>query len=353
MVAFRNDRLIKALLKEPVDRTPVWLMRQAGRYLPEYRQLRSQAEHFMTFCKTPELACEATLQPLQRFDLDAAIVFSDILTIPDAMGMTVDVTPQLGPVIHRPIASMRAVEALLLPDVHESLSYVFETIRWVCRELQNRVPVIGFAGSPWTLACYMVEGKSSKTFHGIKSMLYRAPDILHALLERLARITIDYLNAQMEAGARVIMLFDTWGGILTPSAYREFSLRYLAYIASALNRNIAGETIPLIFYTKQANAWLEDMVVAGCDAIGLDWTIDLGEARRRVGDRVALQGNLDPAVLLAEPVHIRAEVQRILQSYGSGPGLVFNVGHGVDQATPLEHVSAMIAAVHEGSSCML
>jgi uroporphyrinogen decarboxylase len=347
MLQFQNDRIIRALLRKPVDRTPVWIMRQAGRYLPEFRQLRATKPNFMDFCKTPELAYEATLQPLRRFALDAAIIFSDILTIPDAMGMNLQILPAQGPVIHNPIRSMQDVEQLKMLDVNESLNYVFEAIRQVVKALNGRVPLIGFAGSPWTLACYMIEGCSSKTFQTAKTMLYRQPDILTALLERLTMLTIAYLNAQIKAGARVLMLFDTWGGILTTPAYQQFSLKYLSQIAHGVMREIDGEKIPLIFFTKNGGQWLEKIIDSGCDAIGLDWTVDIKHARALAGNRVALQGNLDPAILFADPEVIQNSVADILRNYGEGSGHVFNLGHGIDPATPIENVSAMIEAVHQ------
>lgn len=342
----KNDRFIRALLRQPVDRTPVWLMRQAGRYLPEYRQLRAKVPDFMTFCATPELACEATLQPLARYDLDAAIVFSDILTIPAAMGLDLEFAPNVGPIIHNPIQSMRDIEKLNMPDVHESLSYVTTAISLVRKELDNKVPLIGFAGSPWTLACYMIEGRGSKTFNTARSMLYREPEMMQALLTKLTVLTTHYLNAQIVAGAQAIMVFDTWGGLLTPRGYRQFSLHYMAQIAAGLQREFAGNKIPLIFFTKNGGQWLEVIAESGCDAVGVDWTIDIGAARKRVGERVALQGNLDPAVLLATPSAIRVAITEIMAAYGRYPGHVFNLGHGIDKATPPENVEVMVEAVH-------
>lgn len=343
----QNNRLVRALLRQPVDHTPVWLMRQAGRYLPEYRELRSKVPNFITFCKTPELTCKATLQPLARFDLDAAIIFSDILTIPAAMGMDLEISSEVGPVIHNPIRSARDLEKLMMPDVRESLSYVMEAISLVCKELNNKMPLIGFAGSPWTLACYMVEGYSSKTFNSAKSMLYCEPKIMHALLTKLTVLTLDYLNAQIVAGAQAIMLFDTWGGVLTPNAYKQFSLHYMSRIAQGVQREFEGNKIPLIFFTKNGGQWLEAIANSGCDAVSLDWTVGISDARVRIGDRVALQGNLDPAVLLAKPSKIRAAVKEIMQVYDGHPGHVFNLGHGIDKATPPDNVAVMIEAVHE------
>jgi len=343
----KNDQLIRALLRQPVDRTPVWLMRQAGRYLPEYRKLRQQAPDFMNFCKNPELACEATLQPLARFDLDAAIIFSDILTVPEAMGVDVEIAPNVGPIIHNPIRSMQDVEKLKTNDAQESLSYVMEAIKLVRHELNGKVPLIGFAGSPWTLACYMIEGHGSKTFNAPRSMLYREPETLHVLLSKLAIQTVDYLNAQIRAGAQAIMVFDTWGGLLTPEMYQQFSLQYMSKIADGLLREFEGNKIPLIFFTKNGGQSLEIIAKSGCDAIGLDWTADIADARKRVGNQVALQGNLDPAVLFAKPPVIRAVINGIMEAYGPHPGHVFNLGHGIDKATPPESVAVMVEAVHE------
>jgi len=343
----QNSRLIRALLRQSVDHTPVWLMRQAGRYLPEYRELRSKVPNFMTFCKTPELTCKATLQPLERFDLDAAIIFSDILTIPVAMGIDLEISPEVGPVIHNPIRSAHDLKKLMMPEIRESLSYVMEAVSLVRKELNNKVPLIGFAGSPWTLACYMVEGHGSKTFNSVRSMLYCEPKMMHALLTKLTALTLDYLNAQIAAGAQAIMLFDTWGGLLTPNAYKQFSLHYMSRIAQGVCREFEGNQIPLIFFTKNSGQWLEAIADSGCDAVSLDWTVDIGDARTRIGDRVALQGNLDPAVLFSKPSEIRVAVKEIMQVYDGHPGHVFNLGHGIDKATPPDNVAVMIEAVHE------
>jgi uroporphyrinogen decarboxylase len=350
MLPFQNNRIIRALLRQPVDRTPVWIMRQAGRYLPEFRELRAKMPNFMQFCKTPELAYEATLQPLRRFDLDAAIVFSDILTLPAAMGMDLQILPGQGPVINDPLRSMQDVLALKMPDVEEALGYVMEIIQQVVKALNGRVPLIGFAGSPWTVACYMIEGHTSKSFQTAKTMLFQRPDILHALLEKLAQLTTAYLNAQIAAGARVIMLFDTWGGILTPAAYQQFSLHYMSQIARGLHREVNGERIPVVFFTKGGGQWLDKIADAGCDALGLDWTVDIGKARAKVGDRVALQGNLDPALLFADTQTLQAAVTDIIHRFGAGTGHVFNLGHGIDPATPPESVATLINTVHEVSA---
>ena len=347
MSALQNDRLLRALLREPVDRTPVWIMRQAGRYLPEYRATRAKAGSFLALATNPELACEVTLQPLARFPLDAAILFSDILMIPKAMGVGLSFAEGEGPRIERPVRSAADVAALPLPDPTHELRFVMDTVELVRRELAGRAPLIGFAGSPWTVATYMVEGGSSKEFSRIKGLLYGDPKAMHALLGKLARVTTDYLNAQIVSGAQAVMVFDTWGGALATSAYLEFSLPYMRQIVADLIREREGRRVPVILFTKGAGAWLEHMATAGADALGVDWTTELSAARRLVADRVALQGNLDPGVLYAPPAVIRAEVARVLESYGRGPGHVFNLGHGVQPGVDPEHVAAMIAAVAE------
>lgn len=344
-----NDRLIRALLRQPVDCTPVWLMRQAGRYLPEYRATRAKAGDFMTLCKTPELACEVTLQPLARFDLDAAILFSDILTIPDAMGLGLYFTQGEGPAFQRPIRSAGDVKRLAIPEPDAELSYVISAVKTIKQALENKIPLIGFAGSPWTLATYMVEGSSSKQFSIIKAMLYNQPQTLHLLLSKLAQAVTLYLNAQIAAGANAVMLFDTWGGVLTSHAYQHFSLHYMQQIMAGLTRQVNGQTIPVILFTKGGQQWLEIIAASGCDALGVDWTIDISQAKQRVGNRVALQGNLDPAVLHATPDYIRQEVKSILASYGHNPGHVFNLGHGITPDVPPEHVKVLVDAVHEFS----
>ncbi len=349
-VAPHNDRLLRALRRQPVDRTPVWLMRQAGRYLPEYRATRARAGDFMTLCQTPELACEVTLQPLARFPLDAAILFSDILTIPDAMGLGLSFSEGEGPQFARPLRSAADIARLAAPDPEVELRYVMDAVRLIRRELAGRVPLIGFAGSPWTLATYMVEGGSSKDYARIKGLLYDQPERLHQLLDVLVRAVTDYLNAQAAAGAQVLMIFDTWGGLLTPSAYREFSLAPMARIVAGLRRSPANERVPVILFTKGGGAWLEDLAATGCDAVGVDWTVDLHDARQRVGSRVALQGNLDPAVLYAGPERIRQQVAQVLADFGPGAGHVFNLGHGVQPQIDPEHVRALVEAVHELSA---
>lgn len=347
MSDLKNDRLIRALLREPVDSTPVWIMRQAGRYLPEYRATREKAGSFMDLCKNPELACEVTLQPLERFDLDAAILFSDILTIPDAMGLGLYFTEGEGPRFERPITSAKDIEKLGVPDPLTELKYVIDAVSVIKSELDGRVPLIGFSGSPWTLATYMVEGGSTKTFSKIKAMMYDEPALMHTLLDKIAQSVTSYLNAQIQAGAQAVMIFDTWGGTLTTRDYSDFSLEYMKRILSGLQREINGSRIPVIMFTKGGSQWLEEIAASGCDAVGLDWTIDIGEARKRIGNQVALQGNMDPCVLYASPDRIRQEVRSILESFGEGTGHVFNLGHGIHPEINPEHMQAMIEAVHE------
>ncbi len=347
MPDLQNDRLLRALQRQPVDRTPVWMMRQAGRYLPEYRATREKAGSFMDLCRSAELACEVTLQPLARFELDAAILFSDILTIPDAMGLGLYFAEGEGPKFERPLRDAAAIRALRKPDMQHDLGYVMSAVSTIRQALAGRVPLIGFAGSPWTLATYMIEGASSRDFARAKSLLYDKPETAHALLALLADTVADYLNAQIEAGAQAVQIFDTWGGALSTPAYREFSLAYMARVVEQLKSEHDGRRVPVILFTKGGGPWLELMTETGCDALGLDWTIEAGDARARVGDRVALQGNLDPAVLNASPEAIRAEVARILASYGPGAGHVFNLGHGITPGVPPEHAGAMINAVLE------
>lgn len=343
----KNDRFLRALLRQPVDCTPIWIMRQAGRYLPEYRATRAKAGDFMALCKNPELACEVTLQPLARFPLDAAILFSDILTIPDAMGLGLYFSEGEGPKFNNPIRTAHDVQALGIPDPEADLGYVMDAIRLIRKELDGKVPLIGFSGSPWTLAIYMVEGSTSKTFGRIKAMMYAQPKILHQLLDKLAQSVILYLTAQIAAGAQTVMIFDTWGGILTPRDYTQFSLSYMQTIVQALPKTNEGRPVPVILFTKNGGQWLEQIAATGCDALGIDWTTDLSDARARVGGQVALQGNLDPSVLLSNPERIREEVQAVLTSYGTGPGHIFNLGHGITPDVPPEHVAVLVAAVHE------
>jgi uroporphyrinogen decarboxylase len=343
----KNDILLRALQRQAVDRTPVWIMRQAGRYLPEYLKTRATAGSFMDLCQTPELACEVTLQPLRRFNLDAAIIFSDILTIPDVMGLKLYFVAGEGPKFEHPIQSADDIRKLPSPDVNESLGYVMDAIRLTRRELDGKVPLIGFSGSPWTLATYMIEGGSSKTFSKAKKLIYQDPEIAHQLLEKLAATVTDYLNAQIEAGAQAVQIFDTWGGTLSAQAYQDFSLRYMKQIVSGLKRENEGRRVPVILFSKGCSTQLEGLADTGCDALGVDWTISLSEARERVGDRVALQGNLDPSVLLANRKVIRREVSETLNSFGQGNGHVFNLGHGITPDVSPEHLAALISAVWE------
>lgn len=347
MSALQNDRFLRALMRQPVDRTPVWMMRQAGRYLPEYRATRTKAGSFMDLCRHAELACEVTLQPLERFPLDAAILFSDILTIPDAMGLGLRFETGEGPVFDKPIRSMADAKKLYVPDMGSDLGYVMDAVSTIRKALNGRVPLIGFSGSPWTLATYMVEGGSSKTFSKVKAMMYDEPATLHHILDVLADSVIAYLNAQIESGAQAVQVFDTWGGVLTPRDYQAFSLNYMAKIVDGLKREHNGVKIPVILFTKGGGQWLEAMADTGADALGLDWTTDIDDARRRVGDRVALQGNMDPSMLYASPARIREEVGYILQKFGKGSGHVFNLGHGIHPEVKPEHAEAFIKAVVE------
>ncbi len=346
MTTLKNDTFLRALLKQPVEYTPVWMMRQAGRYLAEYNATRARAGDFLTLCKTPALATEVTLQPLERFPLDAAILFSDILTIPDAMGLGLRFAQGEGPMFERPLKDEKAIHALSVPDPATDLRYVMDAVAEIRRALDNRVPLIGFSGSPFTLACYMVEGRGGTDFRDIKTMLYSRPDLLHQILDKNAQAVTAYLNAQIESGAQAVMIFDTWGGALSHSAYREFSLRYMQQIIAGITRERNNTRIPNIVFTKGGGLWLEAIAAIGCDAVGLDWTIDIGDARRRVGDKVALQGNLDPSILFASPEVIAKEAEKILVSYGHGSGHVFNLGHGISQFTPPENAAALIEAVH-------
>lgn len=349
MSKLKNDTFIRALLRQPTAYTPVWLMRQAGRYLPEYNQTRARAGNFLALCKNPDLATEVTLQPLARYPLDAAIVFSDILTIPDAMGLGLYFAEGEGPRFERPLREEWEIRDLTAPDPADHLRYVLDTVSQVRRALADSVPLIGFSGSPFTLACYMIEGRGSSDFASVKKMLYQRPDLLHRILSVNAEAVVAYLNAQIEAGAQAIMMFDTWGGMLSNTAYQEFSLAYMRKIIAGLTRERSGIRIPNIVFTKGGGGWLESIAAIGCDAVGLDWTIDIGAARSRVGNSVALQGNLDPAILLSSPETIASEAAAILSSYGKGSGHVFNLGHGISQHTPPEHVTALIAAVRTGS----
>lgn len=344
-----NDTFLRALLREPVEYTPIWLMRQAGRYLPEYNETRRRAGSFLNLCKNPHLACEVTLQPLARFELDAAILFSDILTVPDAMGLGLYFAEGEGPKFERPLRDEWEIRDLTAPDPNVHLRYVMDAVAEIRRALNNTLPLIGFSGSPWTLACYMVEGGSSSDYRTVKTMLYDRPDLLHRILDVTTTAVINYLNAQIESGAQAVMIFDSWGGALSHAAYREFSLNYMERIIAGLKRSHGGERVPSILFTKGGGQWLEAIAATGCDAVGLDWTTDLGEARQRVGDRVALQGNLDPMALFASPEKVASEARRVLDSYGSETGHIFNLGHGISQFTPPENVAALVHAVHSHS----
>jgi uroporphyrinogen decarboxylase len=341
----KNDLLLLALLREPTPRRPIWLMRQAGRYLPEYRATRARAGNFLAMCTNPDIACEVTLQPLDRYPLDAAILFSDILTIPHAMNLGLEFEAGEGPKFERPVRTAADIANLGVPDPGRELKYVIDAVALVRRELGGRVPLIGFAGSPWTVATYMVEGGGSKTFGQIKRMMYEAPRDLHRLLEVLAKATILYLNAQIAAGAQAVMLFDTWGGVLTPAQYEEFSLHYMAEVVDALTRKSEGRRVPSIVFTKGGGAWIKKISSIGCDAVGIDWTTDLAAARQAVDGRVALQGNLDPAALFAAPETLRAETLRVLESYGPGAGHVFNLGHGITPDVDPERVAVLVETV--------
>jgi len=349
MTELQNDRFLRALLREPVDRTPIWIMRQAGRYLPEYRATRAKAGDFMSLCKNADLACEVTLQPLERFDLDAAILFSDILTIPDAMGLGLYFSTGEGPRFENPIRNTADVEKIGIPDPEGELQYVMNAVRTIRRDLNGRVPLIGFSGSPWTLATYMIEGGGTKDFAKSKGMMFEQPALLHKLLEKLADSVTSYLNAQIIAGAQTAMIFDTWGGVLTPRDYKEFSLRYMQRIIDGLIRDHDGRKVPVVLFTKGGGCWLEDIAAAGPDAAGLDWTTDIGEARKCVGDKMALQGNMDPSILYASPERIQQEVKMILESYGKGSGHVFNLGHGIHQHVNPDNVKVLVDSVHEYS----
>ena len=350
MSELKNDRFLRALLKQPVDRTPVWMMRQAGRYLPEYRETRAKAGDFMSLCKNTELACEVTLQPLRRYPIDAAILFSDILTIPDAMGLGLYFETGEGPKFKKPVRTAAEIEALEVTDTPSQLSYVTDAVSMIRRELNNSIPLIGFSGSPWTLATYMIEGGSSKDYRRAKAMIYDQPELAHVLLDKLSDSVAEYLNAQIEAGAQAVQIFDSWGGALSHHAYVEFSLKPMMNVIAKLKREHEGRKVPVIMFTKGGGQWLELMAGGGADALGLDWTTDIGQARDRVGAQVALQGNMDPAVLYADEKAIRNEVARILASYGQGTGHVFNLGHGITPEVKPENAGAFFNAVVELSA---
>ena len=346
MSTLKNDAFLRALQRQPTPYTPVWIMRQAGRYLPEYNPTRKRAGSLLGLAKNPDYATEVTLQPLARFPLDAAILFSDILTVPDAMGLGLYFAEGEGPKFERPLRDEAAIKKLAVPDIGTNLRYVTDAVTQIRRALDGRVPLIGFSGSPYTLACYMIEGGGSADFRRIKTLLYDRPDLLHHILDINAQSVIAYLNAQIEAGAQAVMIFDTWGGSLSAAAYQEFSLAYLQRIIAGLTKSRDGLRVPNIVFTKGGGLWLEDIAATGCDAVGLDWACDIGTARARVGGKVALQGNLDPMTLFAEPEAIRTQVGQVLASYGPGSGHVFNLGHGISQFTNPEHVAALVDAVH-------
>ena len=347
MASLENDRFLRALLREPVDRTPLWMMRQAGRYLPEYREIRAEAGSFMSLCTNPELACEVTLQPLRRYAMDAAILFSDILTVPDALGLGLYFSEGEGPRFERPISTAAEINALDPARAASELGYVMDAVSLIRKELKGSIPLIGFAGSPWTLATYMVEGGPSKDFAKVKSLAFNEPELMHQLLSKLATSVAAYLSEQIHSGAQAVQIFDTWGGALSHNAYREFSLRYMAEIIDQLPREADGRKVPVIVFTKGGGQWLEAIADCGADAVGLDWTTDIGAARERVGDRVCLQGNMDPTLLNASPERIREEVGQILTSFGEGNGHVFNLGHGITPGIDPDHVAAMVDAVVE------
>ena len=352
-----NDTFLRALLRQPTDYTPIWLMRQAGRYLPEYNATRTRAGSFLGLAKQPDFATEVTLQPLERFPLDAAILFSDILTVPDAMGLGLSFAAGEGPRFAHPVRTEQDVARLRVPDIEATLGYVTDAVKAIRRALtdgqgRQRVPLIGFSGSPWTLACYMVEGAGSDDFRTVKSMLYARPDLMHRILDINAQAVAAYLNAQIEAGAQAVMIFDTWGGALADGIFQRFSLHYIDAVVQRLVREHDGARVPVITFTKGGGLWLDDIAACGVDAVGLDWTVNLGRARERVGSRVALQGNLDPTVLFAAPEAIRAQARAVLDSYGNHPGHVFNLGHGISQFTPPEHVAELVDEVHRYSRAM-
>jgi uroporphyrinogen decarboxylase len=352
-----NDTFLRALLREPTEYTPIWLMRQAGRYLPEYNATRERAGSFLGLAKNPDYATEVTLQPLERYPLDAAILFSDILTVPDAMGLGLSFAAGEGPRFARPVRDEADVARLAVPDIEATLGYVTDAVREIRRALtdaqgRQRVPLIGFSGSPWTLACYMVEGAGSDDFRTVKSMLYSRPDLMHRILEINAQAVAAYLNAQIEAGAQAVMIFDTWGGALADGVFQRFSLHYTGEVVRRLRREHDGARVPVIAFTKGGGQWLEEIADAGVDAVGLDWTTDLSRARERLGDRVALQGNLDPTVLFAPPATIRAEARAVLERFGPHSGHIFNLGHGISQFTPPEHVAELVDEVHQASRAL-
>jgi len=346
-----NDTLLRALLREPTDYTPLWLMRQAGRYLPEYRASRATAGSFMDLCHNADFATEVTLQPLDRFPLDAAILFSDILTVPDAMGLGLSFAEGEGPRFAHPLRDEAAINALAVPPM-EKLDYVFNAVSTIRKALADRVPLIGFSGSPFTLACYMIEGRGSDDFRHIKGLMYSRPDLLHHILDVNARTVTEYLNQQIEHGAQAVMVFDTWGGVLSGAAYREFSLAYMRRIVAGVKREHDGQRVPVVLFTKGGGQWLGEMADTGCDALGLDWTVDPAQARALVGSRVALQGNMDPGSLMGSAEGVATEARRVLEAFGPAPGHVFNLGHGISQHTPPDNVAVLVDLVHRHSRTM-
>ncbi len=347
-----NDLYLRALRGEKVERTPIWVMRQAGRYLPEYRATRKQAGDFLTLCKTPELACEVTLQPIDRFGLDAAILFSDILTIPDAMGLELELEEGVGPVFNKPIRSKAMIDALAVPDMGSELGYVMDAVSTIRKALNGRVPLIGFTGSPWTLASYMVEGSGSKEFRRIKGLMFEDPAATHQLLSVVTEAVIEYLHAQVEAGVQSLMVFDTWGGMLSTSNYHAFSLAYMQQIVASLKSKYPG--VPIVLFTKGGGQWLESIAETGCDGLGLDWTVDLAEARRRVGSKVVLQGNLDPVVMNTTGAQVATEAESVLASYGQHDGYskghIFNLGHGIQPFAKPENMQTLVETVKAKSA---
>lgn len=341
----QNDCFLRALLRQPTEYTPVWLMRQAGRYLPEYRATRAHAGSFMDLCRNASFATEVTLQPLARYALDAAILFSDILTVPDAMGLELSFAEGEGPRFAKPLRDEAAIQALAVPPM-ERLQYVFDAVSEIRRALKGSVPLIGFSGSPFTLACYMIEGGGSDDFRHIKALMYSRPDLLHRILDINAETVTTYLNTQIAHGAQAVMVFDTWGGVLSSPAYAEFSLAYMRRIVEGLQREADGRRVPVILFTKGGGLWLEALADTGCDAVGLDWGVDPAQARARVGARVALQGNLDPGILMGSAQHVASETKRVLDGFGPQPGHVFNLGHGISQHTPHDNVRVLVETVH-------
>ena len=362
--ALQNDSFLKACWRQATDHTPIWLMRQAGRYLPEYRATRAKAGSFMGLATQVDYATEVTLQPLERYPLDAAILFSDILTVPDAMGLGLSFAQGEGPRFEKVVRDEAAVAALQVPDMNK-LRYVFDAVTSIRKALNGRVPLIGFSGSPWTLACYMVEGGGSDDYRQVKQLMYSRPDLMHRLLAVNADSVATYLNAQIDAGAQAVMVFDSWGGVLADGAFQTFSLAYTARVLSQLKRSHEGVDIPRIVFTKGGGLWLPEMGQLDCEVLGLDWTMNLGQARALVGGQVggpgkALQGNIDPNVLFAPPEKVAEQARRVLESFGqphtdagtTGPTHIFNLGHGISQYTPPEHVAALVEAVHSHSRAM-